>query len=426
MKILHLSTWDISEGAARGAYWLHKALQLSGIDSYMLVNIKNSDDWSVFQNQPRNKLSRRFKNYRPYADYKVLNRHKDNASNLFTPAIVFSPASWSPSYIHHQINTIKPDIINLHWINKSYLIPEDLLKFRKPLVWTLRDMWAFTGGCHYSDDCNSYLQNCGKCPKLSSNHEKDLSRKLWNRKHKSWKNLNLTLVTISQWLAECTRQSGLFNKRRIKVIHNALDITKFRPMPKSVVRDLLNLDQDNKIILFGAINATSDARKGFEYIKLALQHLASKGLNQTTEVIIFGSSEPKNIPDYGFKVTYLGKLHDDLTLASAYSAADVMLVPSIQEAFGKTAIEALACGTPVVCFDSTGLKDIVDHHQNGYRAECFSSVDLATGISWVLENDERWRKLSANSRNKVEQCFSLDKQVKSYMKLYQEVLKYTR
>jgi glycosyltransferase involved in cell wall biosynthesis len=118
----------------------------------------------------------------------------------------------------------------------------------------------------------------------------------------------------------------------------------------------------------------------------------------------------------------MGRLNDDIALALLYAAADVMVVPSLQEAFGKTAIESLACGTPVVSFDSTGLKDIVEHENNGYRARCFSSEDLGAGIHWVLENSERWQKLSRRAREKVEEEFTLEVQARAYLKLYQEIL----
>jgi glycosyltransferase involved in cell wall biosynthesis len=208
------------------------------------------------------------------------------------------------------------------------------------------------------------------------------------------------------------------------VIHNGLDPEQYKPIDKPLARELMKLPQDKQLILFGALGATSDRRKGFHLLQPALQRLsqsAGRG-NENIEIVVFGASQPENAIDLGFKSHYLGSLHDDIALALVYSAADVMIVPSVQEAFGQTASESLACGTPVVCFDSTGLKDIVEHQKNGYQAKCFSAEDLANGIAWVLQDEQRWQALSHRAREKVEQEFTLEIQARRYLKLYQEVL----
>ena len=416
LKILHLNRSDLNGGAARGAYWLHQALLKAGVDSLMLVDEKISDDFSVMG--PETIFYREFNRLKLKID-KLPLLFYDNFYKKRHP--LFSP-SWIPSKIPVQVGKIAPDIINLHWVCSGFLRPESLAKFNKPIVWTLRDMWGFTGGCHYSRDCLKYKDSCGACPNLGSSAENDLSRKLWYRKQKAWQELNLTIVTISNWLADCARQSSLFKDKRIEVIHNCIDESKFKPIPKNVARDILNLPQDKKIILFGAINAMEDERKGFQYLVPALKKLSNYGLDETTELLIFGSSQPKNPPNLGMKANYLGRLWDDPTIAITYASADVTITPSIQEAFGKTAMESLACGTPVVSFDSTGLKDIVEHQKNGYRAQCFSSDDLAQGIAWVLNNEQRWQTLSQRAREKVEQEFTIKVQAAKYLELYQEVV----
>ncbi|MEM8808524.1 MAG: glycosyltransferase family 4 protein [Cyanobacteria bacterium P01_G01_bin.38] len=413
MKVLHLSTSDYNGGAARGAYWMHKALQQSGVDSHLLVAEKSTDDPSVIGSQGITGSQKILNGVRQTVEYWPLRRYKQKKAGFFSPAIF-------PSKLVNQVRAINPDIINLHWVSLGLLRPEYLQQFNKPIVWTLRDMWSFTGGCHYGGECDRYQQKCGCCPLLGSTKDTDLSRQVWQRKHKSWQTLSLTLAPISQWLADCARQSTLFKTKQIEVIHNAVDTTQYYPIDKKVARDILKLPQGKKLILFGAISPTADVRKGFPYLASALRMLSKQsGEQDRLEAVIFGTSQPDQPLDLGLKTTFLGRLHDNTMLALAYSAADVMVVPSIQEAFGKTSIEAMACGTPVVSFDSTGLKDSVAHLETGYRAKCFSSDDLARGILWVLEDPHRWQLLSDQARQRVEQAFAFPVQAKAYLELYQ-------
>jgi glycosyltransferase involved in cell wall biosynthesis len=414
MKVLHICTSDIQGGASRGSYSLHKGLLKSGIDSLMLVGNKKSDDFTVIG--PHTKIQKAINQIKITLDKTPLFQYPLRSTDIFSPA-------WIPSQVDKQVAKIAPDIIHLHWVCGGFLRPETIKNFGNiPIVWTLRDMWALTGGCHYSQTCEKYQHSCGACPQLSSQTENDISRKVWRRKHQSWQELNMTIVPISHWLADCTSKSSIFKDKRIEVIHNAIDESIYKPISKDIARNILNLDQNKNIILFGALNAVRDTRKGFQYLVSALKKLSDEGLEKTTELLIFGASEPQHPPQLGMKSHYMGALHDDITLALAYSAADVMITPSTQEAFGKTAMESLACGTPVVCFDTTGLKDIVEHMKNGYRAECFSSDDLAQGIFWVLEDKHRWISLSQRGREKVEMEFTLKAQAAKYLHLYEDIL----
>ncbi|MEA5603447.1 glycosyltransferase family 4 protein [Nostoc sp. UHCC 0252] len=417
MKVLHLSTHDIGGGAARAAYRLHTGLQDIGLQSQMLVQEKSSNDKTViapklrlFQGIAKAKLT--FESL-PLKLY----RQKKN-----TPFFI----QWLPDRIIPKVAQINPDIINLHWISAAFMQIETLPKLKRPLVWTLHDMWGFTGGCHVIGECDRYKVSCGSCPQLNSSNEWDLSRWVWRRKVKAWKNLNLTLVSPSSWLAECASSSSLFQNFRIEVIPHGLDTQKYRPINQHFARETLKLPQNKKLILFGAIEATSDRNKGFHLLQPALQELSKSGWKEDFEVVIFGASQPENPLDLGFKTYYLGHLYDDISLATVYSAADVMLVPSLQESFGQTASESLACGTPVVAFNSTGLKDIVDHQQNGYLANPYEVDDFAKGIAWVLENEQRLEKLSFYARKKAEQEFTLELQACRYSGLFQEILTITK
>ncbi|NES23566.1 MAG: glycosyltransferase [Symploca sp. SIO3E6] len=415
MKVLILSTWDREGGAARAAYSTHKSLQQAGIDSRMLVANKSSEDSKVIGLQPLKYSDAILRETRLFFNSIELKLYKNKSADIF------SVPKFADKVLP-EIRKINPDIINLHWICKGFLTPEILAKFNKPIVWTLQDMWSFTGGCHYASDCLRYLDSCGSCPQLASHQEQDISRKLWRRKQQSWQNLNLTVVAVSHWLADCARRSSLFKERRIEVIPNVIDASTFKPRAKNVAREILNLPLNHKIILFGAIRATQDKRKGFEYLVPAVQKIAQTELGKNTEVVVFGAAKPQNAPDLGMKTTYLGTIKDDIMLSLVYAAADVMLVPSTEDACPQTPIESLACGTPVVCFDASGLKDIVEHRQNGYRAQCFSSDDLAAGITWVLQDEERWHLLSQRAQEKVEQEFTGEILAQAYLNLYQEIL----
>ena len=416
MKIIHLSTGDLSGGAARGSYWLHRGLIDMGIDSQMIVKNKISDDSSVLAHN--SKIEKYISKTTGTLDQLNLLKYPNRQRAIFSPANI-------GQNIVNRISEYKPDIINLHWICGGFITIEEIGRLAKlaPLVWTIRDMWALTGGCHYSSGCLKYYDACGSCPHLESQKDNDLSRSIWKRKNKSWKNSEVTIVAISNWLADCAKKSSLFrDNATVKVIHNALNEEVYKPIDKKFARNILNLSQDKKIILFGAINATKDERKGFKYLIEALKKIDSTDWKDKVELVVFGSSQANADLDISIKTHFLGKLHDDITLALTYSAGDVMIVPSVEEAFGKTAMESLACGTPVVSFDSTGLKDIVEHWKNGYRAKCFSSEDLAQGIMWVLENDERLHKLSQNARKTVEEKFTLRLQAQKYLEVYQEVI----
>lgn len=409
MNVLHLSTSDVDNGGARAAYRLHQGLRSLGCPSQMLVRAKFSSDPTVTaERSPLTKLAP------PLSELPL--RLYPKQQGMFSP-------QWFPDVLAAKTAELNPDVINLHWVCNGYLRIETLAQFKQPLVWTMHDMWPFTGGCHYSQDCDRYKTSCGSCPQLQSERSWDLSRWVWQRKAKAWRNANLTIVASSQWMADCVRASSLFRDRRVEVIPCCLDTEKYKPTNRQFARELLNLPQDKQLVLFGAIGGTSDRRKGFHLLQPALQQLSKAGWHDAIELVVFGGSQPEQPIDLGFKSHYIGRLSDDITLALVYSAADVMIVPSIQEAFGQTASESLSCGTPVVAFNATGLKDVVDHKKTGYLATPFGVEDLAKGITWVLEDQERYQKLRFQSREEGLRKFSAELQAHRYLRLYEEILR---
>jgi glycosyltransferase involved in cell wall biosynthesis len=409
MKVLHLSTSDIDGGAARAAYRLHQGMKPT-VSSQMLVRAKDSVDKAVTSEKSLlTKLGPPSSGW-PLKLYPKRDR------------ILFS-TQWFPDAIAPKVKQINPDIINLHWICNGFLQIESLAKLNKPLVWTLHDMWPFTGGCHYSEDCDRYIQSCGACPQLKSSQNWDLSRWIWQRKAKTLQKLNLTIVSPSHWLAECAQSSSLLGNFQVEVIPHGLDLETYKPIEQEIAQKLLNLPQDKQLVLFGASpGTTGDRRKGLYLLQPALKYLSQSGWQDKLELVVFGDSRPDNSVDLDFNIHYLGQFQDDISLALVYSAADVMVVPSMQEAFGQTASEALACGTSVVAFDATGLKDIVDHKQNGYLVKPFDVEGLAQGIAWVLEDGDRHRNLSINAREKANREFSLGLQTSRYLSLYDKIL----
>ncbi|XHX77231.1 MAG: glycosyltransferase family 4 protein [Stenomitos frigidus ULC029] len=409
IKVLHLSTSDIDNGGARAAHRLHQGLQLLRCNSKMLVRAKFSADSTVIaEKSPLTKLA-------PPISELPLRLYPQRPGSMFSP-------QWFPDVLANLVKRDNPDIVNLHWICNGFLKIETLAKFQKPLVWTLHDMWAFTGGCHYNESCENYRQSCGSCPQLNSDRNWDLSHWVWQRKAKAWKDLNLTLVATSSWMADCASSSSLFENSRIEVIPLGLDTEKYKPHNRHLAREVLNLPQDKQLVLFGAIGGTSDRRKGFHLLLPALQKLSQTKWQEKIELVIFGSSKPDNPLTLGFNTHYIGRLNDDISLALLYSAADVMIVPSVQEAFGQTASESLACGTPVVAFNGTGVKDVVDHQKNGYLADPFEVEDLAKGIVWVLEDEERHQKLQTHAREKSLREFASNIQAERYLSLYKKIL----
>lgn len=410
MKILIVNTSDINGGAARAAYRLHKALLAQNVDSQMLVQTKTSDDSTVLT--AISTVQKSINRFRPFLDSVPVRFYPQRTQTLFSP-------SWLPySTIVDKINEINPDIVHLHWINGGMMPIEDLLRIKAPIVWSLHDMWPFTGGCHYDEHCGRYRESCGNCPVLGSNSTNDLSRKVWERKEKVFSQLpNMTIVGLSRWITESAKKSSLFRDKKIITLPNPIDTTVFAPQNKRTAREIWNLPQDKKLILFGAMNATTDPRKGFHELKKALHLLDGNNI----ELVVFGSEKPTEHSSFNFTIHYVGNIHDDERLATLYSAADVMIVPSLQENLSNAIMESLACGTPVVAFDIGGNSDMIEHKINGYLANPYNTTDLANGIQWVLDA-KNYDELCHNSREKVVQKFDRTQVVTSYIDLYVKVL----
>lgn len=412
MNPLILNYFDITGGAARAAYRLHAGLRSIGVNSRMLVMFQHSDDPSVTITPGR--VRSRLNRFITKLDRLPLRAYPRRQR-------VPWGVGWIPTAIEQSAKLLAPDVVNLHWVSGGFVPLVSVGRFNAPLVWTLHDQWAFTGGCHYDQDCGRYRGGCGACPLLDSSRTNDITRLVLLLKQKLWHDLDITVVTPSRWLAACAQSSALFGHQRIERIPYGLDLDRFRPIPRPVAREMLALPPDKKLILFGAMSSTSNQRKGFQYLQPALQSLATQGWGAQAEAVIFGAARPEHAPDLGLPTHYTGRLHDDISLALLYAAADVFVAPSVQDNLPNTVMEALACGTPCVAFDIGGMPDMIEHERNGYLARSFETDDLARGIAWVLEDAERHQRLAHRAREKAEQEWALELQARRYLALYNDV-----
>lgn len=410
MKVLIVNTADISGGAARAAFRLHRALLAESVDSQMLVQKRNTDLSTVLG------PTSRFQKIRAIASAVVdnffLRSYPQRSRSLFSPAKAPSGTAVD------RINALNPDIVHLHWINGGMLRIEDISRIEAPVVWSLHDMWAFTGGCHYDEGCGRYASSCGQCPLLGSNKMADLSCQVLHRKFKALDSkLQLTVVGLSQWLAESASKSALFRDRKVVSLPNPIDTSRFMPFDQVMARQLLSLPEEKKLILFGAMGATTDPRKGFRELSQALEQIEGDHI----ELVVLGSSGPAKSQSFLQKAHYLGQLHDDATLRALYSAVDVVVVPSRQENLSNAIMESLACGTPVVAFNIGGNPDMLEHKRSGYLAQDGDIGDLARGISWVLNHHDAQR-LSLHSVQTVQDRFDSKAVARQYINLYTDIL----
>ena len=409
MKVLHLSSSDTSGGAARSSYRIHKSLLDKGLDSYLLVNKKNSKNQSIHE--------------LPDKIDKIFNQIRLRIANIIIK--VFTNSKLTPhsislfsSKLVDYVNKSDADIIHLHWVQHEMLSIADIAKIEKPIVWTLHDMWAFCGAEHLAQD-DRWRLGYSKNDNSNSKFGFDINRWTWLRKLKHWQK-PIHVVTPSNWLANCVRESKLMGNWPVSVVPNLLNTENWKPKDKNFARKLLGLPSDIPLVIFGTFGANSSHHKGFDLLIETLNNIKNKDHIKNMELVVFGKNTFKSLPKINFPVHLLGHLDDD-NLINLYNAADVTIIPSRQEAFCQTALESQACGTPVVAFNIGGLTDIVDHLKTGYLAKAFETEDLSQGISWVLEKEQKLL-LGKQARSKVVEKFSQKILIEKYQAVYEKVL----
>jgi len=410
MKVLHIVGGDLNGGAARGAYWLHQALVELGIDSKILTTSKIDfgDNRVISINKSKKEELK-----------SLLRSQIDTNLQAFYPKrkkFIFSTGLIGYDFTKLEVYR-KADIIHLHWINGGFINIKHLSGIKKPIIWTIRDMWPMTGGCHYTMGCENFLNGCGNCKQLNSNFKYDLSKFVYYRK-KKYLPKHMKIIGISNWLSNEAKKSELFKKFDVRTIYNNINTNSFYPIDKEIAKEILDIKTDKKIILVGAQDLKS-FYKGFDKFVEAIKNLD----RNRYFLVFFGNLDEKLVKNLRFEYKNLGFLYDIVSLRLVYSASDIFVAPSLMEAFGKTLAEAMACGTPVVCFDATGPKEIVDHKINGYKAKAFDTKDLLKGIEWILSlNKNEYNRLCKNAREKVLREFDSKVIAKKYIDLYKEVL----
>lgn len=405
IKLLHISAAGPHSGAGGAALKLHLSLLRHGIDSRILFLKNNYDETQEVFSFADNIFKRFLRFIVTLLDriptWFYLNRREQ----------IFSPGIFGLSLLSHPM-VEWAEIIQLHWVNHGFIRISELRKLNKPIIWTMHDMWAFTGGCHYSFFCEKYKTLCGKCPILGSSRENDLSSWVLRKKQKVLSAEKIRWVAISSWMADCATKSTFLKNASINIIYSGIDTKIFKPKDKYSARKELKLPLDKKLILLGAENLLSPS-KGIQYSLDALRLLDSEYL-----VITFGNGMLLK-DQLKQSVIHMGFIDNPEKLASLYCASDIFLATSVAEAFGMTVAEAQCCGIPVVSFNSLGPKDIIKHKITGYLAEMGSIPDLTEGINFCIST-----KLDCDRiRKRAVDLFSIDKCSIQYIELYNECIK---
>lgn len=401
MKVVHLVISDMF-GAGRAASRISDAVSARGWDSEVyILNAGISGCSSLIPLSGKKKVERilgKLRNDRIMKKYS-----KDGYFHYDRYGMDFSDFPFIQ----------EADVIHLHWINEGIYSSHFLKDINKPVVWTLHDMWPFTGGCHYTSECEKYTGKCGSCWCLGSSSENDLSTSGQANRIREYKDAKIQFAGCSRWITDCANQSHVLKEsgKYCITVPNPIDTTWFHPRNQEECRKLLGINTTKKLILCGAVNL-NDSRKGASLLMESLKYL------DKDEYLICMYGNPKGIEIPDFETFFFGSVYDDLHLSLIYNACDVFVAPSRQENLANTVVESLSCGTPVVAFDIGGMPDMILPGINGYLAVPFQAQNLAECISrtssGIFERDrvadDCHKRFSGNSIGK------------QYIELYEKLL----
>jgi glycosyltransferase involved in cell wall biosynthesis len=410
MRIVHINAYDVLGGAGKAAYRLHQALRNSGADSLFVPGLKTSDDESVVGG--RSRIDRAMAFTRPHLDRLAAAMYRRRGPGLFS-------SSFMPDGFAKRVRALRPDVVNVHWLGQGFGRVESLTDFGAPVVWTMHDMWPFTGGCHLAGECIRYESKCGRCTLLGSRTDVDLSRWGWRRKDRVNRLIQIVYVAPSRWMARRASNSGVLRRSRVEVIPNGVDTQRFSPLTRDAARALLRIAAPTKVILFSALGGAKNPNKGFALLAEAVRAMTAR---QNLCLLVAGASSVPDAASLGVHVQCLGQLSDELSMAAVAGSADVLVAPSREDNLPSVVIEALASGTPAIAFDQGGMPDLIDHGVNGALVSPYDTIKLGQAIEWVLGDPVRWKALSVAARAKAEREFRIETQARRYLDLYENII----
>jgi glycosyltransferase involved in cell wall biosynthesis len=314
-----------------------------------------------------------------------------------------------------------PDVINLHWISRWIDQPSFFasLPLAFPVVWSLHDMNPFTGGCHHAGDCERFTNHCRDCPQLKNPSTHDDAFRFLEIKKRDYAGKNLHVVSSSDWMNAQARRSALLrDARSFQIIPLGLDTQSFKPIDRSSARQALAIDNERFVVGFACADLSS-RDKGGSLLVEALNALADQA---KITLLAFGAGK---LPDSSgrYQITELGSISSPPLQSLFYSACDVFAAPSRIESFGLTALEAMACGTPVVAFRTGGFVDVVTQGETGLLETTVGSVvGLQDQLRWMLQHPTERQNMGLAARQRVEKHFSSALMAKRYVELYNRLL----
>ncbi len=403
MKVLQINYSDYAHGGggAIAMHRLYQGLKNAGIDCKILCNTKTLD---ITDSQ---KIP-----YSPRLEHQLW-----RITSKFGLNDIHCIRSFNIRKHEFYLNA---DILNFHIIHSGYFsyLAIPFLTKNKPAVFTLHDMWSFTGHCSYSYDCDKWKTGCGNCPYPNSYPavRKDSTRLEWKLKYLVYQHSDLYIVTLSHWLTEQVKQSML-NRFPVYHIPNGIDTEAYQPLDSEKCKYLLGIPKGKKVLMFGAANLKQN-RKGGDLLIKSLQNLPVS-LKSDIILLILGDGGESFSEMVGISSLNLGYISNDRLKSIAYSASDLFIFPTRADNLPLVLQESMSCGTPMVSFNVGGVPDLVRHGITGYLAQPENIKDFCNGIINLFEDNKLREQMSQKCREIILSEYPLELQAQRYIELYQ-------